>query len=84
VDEGHATPEEVDRLFGIFFQTDATPFRMMDTVGLDVVADIESQYIAVSPDPTDRGSKILAEKVGAGELGEKTGKGFYDYRTTEG
>lgn len=83
VDEGHATPEEVDRLFGIFFQTDITPFRMMDTVGLDVVADIESQYIAVSPDPTDRGSRILAEKVAAGELGEKTGKGFYDHTGSE-
>jgi len=52
---------------------------MMDEVGLDVVADIEETYIAVSPDPTDTTNATLRGMVEAGELGQKSGKGFYSY-----
>lgn len=79
VDEGHADPEDIDRLWMIFFGTDAGPFGIMDLVGLDVVADIEQSYITVSTDPADRGSTTLRAKLAAGELGEKTGRGFYEH-----
>jgi len=79
VDEGHATPENIDRLWMGFFGTPAGPFGVMDMVGLDVVSDIEASYVAVTQDPTDRVSPKLGEKVAAGELGEKTGRGFYAY-----
>jgi 3-hydroxybutyryl-CoA dehydrogenase len=52
---------------------------MMDQVGLDVVADIEDSYIAVSSDPVDRPSPVLHALVDAGKLGEKSGEGFYRY-----
>jgi 3-hydroxybutyryl-CoA dehydrogenase len=77
VDEGHATPEDVDRLWMGFFGTPSGPFGIMDMVGLDVVSDIEASYVAVTKDPTDRVSPILGTKIAAGDLGEKTGKGFY-------
>jgi len=77
VDEGVADPEDVDRLWMLFFQTEHPPFGIMDMVGLDVVEDIEASYQAVSEDPTDVPSSILRQKVQAGELGEKTGQGFY-------
>ena len=77
VDEGHATPEDVDRLWMGFFGTPTGPFGVMDMVGLDVVSDIEASYVAVTLDPTDRVSPTLGVKVAAGELGEKTGQGFY-------
>jgi 3-hydroxybutyryl-CoA dehydrogenase len=51
----------------------------MDMVGLDVVSDIETSYQLVSLDPTDTPSAILARKIAAGELGEKSGKGFYEH-----
>ena len=46
-------------------------------VGLDVVSDIETSYQLSSLDPTDTPSPTLAQKIAAGELGEKSGKGFY-------
>lgn len=79
VDAGHASAEDVDRLWAFFWGIDYGPFAMMDQVGLDVVADIEDSYIAVSRDPTDRPSPTLHALVAQGRLGEKSGHGFYDY-----
>ena len=77
VDEGHADPADVDRLWMLFFGTGVGPFGIMDMVGLDVAADIEATYHAVATDPTDRLSPALHRLVDAGKLGEKTGEGFY-------
>jgi len=79
IDGGHADPEDVDRLWAFFWGIDYGPFAMMDHVGLNVVADIEDSYIAVSQDPADRPSAALHALVSAGNLGEKTGSGFYEY-----
>jgi 3-hydroxybutyryl-CoA dehydrogenase len=79
VDEGHAVPEDVDRLFALFWGIRQGPFGAMDRVGLDVIADIEDTYIAVASDPTDRRSPTLHELVASGHLGVKTGEGFYHY-----
>lgn len=79
VDQGHATPEDVDRLFMIFFQSPYSPFGVMDMVGLDVVADIETSYQNVTKDPTDVASPTLHRMVREGKLGEKTGQGFYSH-----
>lgn len=79
VDGGYADPEDVDRLWAFFWGIDYGPFGMMDQVGLNVVADIEDSYIAVSQDPTDRPSPALHALVDTGRLGEKTGSGFYEY-----
>jgi 3-hydroxybutyryl-CoA dehydrogenase len=79
VDEGHADPEDVDRLWAHFWGIAYGPFAMMDTVGLDVVSDIEDTYIAVSSDPTDRPSRTLRDLVSDGHLGVKSGEGFYRY-----
>jgi len=79
VDQGHADPEDVDRLWAFFWGVQFGPFAMMDHVGLDVIADIEDSYIAFSPDPTDRPSPTLHALVSDRKLGEKTGAGFYRY-----
>lgn len=79
VDEGVASPEDVDRLWMMFFQTEYAPFGIMDMVGLDVVSDIETSYQLVSLDPTDTPSPTLARMIAAGELGEKSGTGFYHH-----
>lgn len=83
VDEGHATPEDVDRLWMIFFGTPTGPFGIMDMVGLDVVADIETSYQLVATDPMDQPSAVLHAKVAKGELGEKSGRGFYSHPNPE-
>jgi 3-hydroxybutyryl-CoA dehydrogenase len=83
VDEGVADPEDVDRLWMLFFQTQYAPFGIMDMVGLDVVADIEASYHAVSPDPTDLPSQTLHRLITEGKLGEKSGQGFYTHPNPE-
>ena len=83
VDEGHADPADVDRLWMLFFGTPYGPFGIMDMVGLDVVADIETSYQRVATDPADQPSAILHERLKEGNLGEKSGRGFYTHPDPE-
>ncbi len=79
VDKGYASFEDVDRAFMIGIPAPFGPFMGMDVVGLDVVLAIEEQWYRESGDESDKPPKILVEKVKKGELGVKTGKGFYQY-----
>lgn len=79
VQEGVANVEDVDRAWMTMFHTPYGPFGLMDEVGLDVVADIERHYAAESDDPTDLPPPLLTERIARGDLGVKTGRGFYTY-----
>ena len=79
VDEGVARFEDVDRAWMIFNDAPLGPFALMDMIGLDVIADIEQVYYAESGDARDAPPPLLTDKVERGELGVKTGKGFYSY-----
>jgi len=79
VDEGVASHEDVDRAWMIALGTSAGPFGLMDMVGLDVVRDIEMVYYHESEDASDLPPRLLLDKIERGELGIKTGKGFYGY-----
>ena len=79
VDEGVASHEDVDRAWMIALGSPAGPFGLMDMVGLDVVRDIEMVYYGESGDESDAPPKLLLDKIAKGELGVKTGKGFYAY-----
>jgi len=59
------------------------PFGLMDGVGLDVVHDIEMVYYRESGDRKDRPPKALKDMIKRGNLGVKTGKGFYTYPDPE-
>ena len=79
-DSGVASVEDIDRAWMIKFGREkAPPFAQMDRIGLDVIRDIEIHYAAESGDPADLPLPILTDKVERGELGVKTGKGFYSY-----
>jgi len=79
VDAGVASHEDVDRACMIIIGMPIGPFALMDMVGLDVVRDIEMVYYRESGDESDAPPKVLLEKIEKGELGIKTGKGFYTY-----
>ncbi|HJN08489.1 MAG TPA: 3-hydroxyacyl-CoA dehydrogenase NAD-binding domain-containing protein [Pirellulaceae bacterium] len=79
VDSGVATPEDVDRTWMIAMEAPLGPFILMDRIGLDVIRDIEMVYHEESGDESDAPPKVLLEKIEKGELGVKTGKGFYTY-----
>jgi len=82
-DEGVASFEDVDRAWMSLYDTDMGPFGLMDRVGLDVVRDIELVYYGKSGDQRDKPPGILLDKISRGELGVKTGKGFYTYPNPE-
>lgn len=77
--EGSADIEEVDKAWKIFTGMGLGPFQLMDTIGLDVVLDIERSYYENSGAPRDKPPEALIEKVKSGEIGLKTKKGFYTY-----
>ncbi len=79
VEKGIATPEEIDSVIinsiGRRYQTSGV-FELTDLAGLDVGFAVVSQLFAdleSSPDIP----KLFTDKVEKGELGAKTGKGFY-------
>ncbi|EHK42211.1 hypothetical protein TRIATDRAFT_146809 [Trichoderma atroviride IMI 206040] len=78
--EGVSVPEEIDSLWTeMFINGGATPCKMMDNVGLDTVAFIESHYIAERGLSSEKTVDFLqAQYLDQGKLGTKSEKGgFY-------
>ena len=79
VEQGIATIENVDTIM------EATgfkmgPFKLMDLIGLDVnLAVSKSIYEAFDNEERFAPAALQIDKVSKGELGRKTGKGFYEY-----
>jgi len=80
---GYVDFQDIDRAWMIFTGMKQGPFGLMDTVGLDVVSEIEMVYYNESKDPRDRPPDALLDKVKKGEMGVKSGKGFYTYPDPE-
>jgi 3-hydroxybutyryl-CoA dehydrogenase len=74
---------DIDRAWRVFTGMKMGPFGLMDAVGLDTVYNIEMVYYNESKDPKDMPPDALLEKIKKGELGVKTGKGFYTYPNPE-
>jgi 3-hydroxybutyryl-CoA dehydrogenase len=74
---------DIDRAWRIFTGMKVGPFALMDSVGLDTVYNIEMVYYNDSGDPKDKPPDALMEKIKRGELGVKSGKGFYSYPNPE-
>ncbi|HET7179495.1 MAG TPA: 3-hydroxyacyl-CoA dehydrogenase NAD-binding domain-containing protein [Chryseosolibacter sp.] len=56
------------------------PFELMDLIGIDVNLSVtRSIYNSFHQDPKFRPSRLQQQKVDAGHLGRKTGRGFYEY-----
>ena len=79
-DGGYADIETVDIAWKIFTGMKMGPFTMMDGIGLDVAYAVEMSYYEESGDPSDKPPDALKEMVDNGDLGLKTGKGFYTFR----
>ena len=79
VEQGIASVETVDKVM------EATgfkmgPFRLMDLIGMDInLAVSTSLYEAFNKEDRFAPSPIQVSKVEKGELGKKSGKGFYSY-----
>ena len=79
VENGVATIEQVDAIMeSTGFKMG--PFRLMDLIGMDVNLAVSQRiYDAFQQEERFRPAQLQIDKVMNGELGRKTGKGFYQY-----
>jgi 3-hydroxybutyryl-CoA dehydrogenase len=75
-------PAEIDRSWKAVTNMPLGPFGMMDRIGLDVIEQVLSNARWANEDSVslDRLIEVLQGPLREGNLGVKTGKGFYDYR----
>ena len=80
VQDGIATPEAVDLVMKLGMSHPLGPLALADLIGLDVCLSI----MKVLQDGLDkhkyRPAPLLEKMVAAGQLGRKSGQGFYAYR----
>lgn len=76
----YATAEEIDLACTKALNHPIGPFALIDLTGLDIHYHVRKQRFEESGDESDRPARIIEEKVNRGELGRKTGKGFYSYK----
>jgi enoyl-CoA hydratase / 3-hydroxyacyl-CoA dehydrogenase len=80
LDKGVATPAELDT----YFRSQGMPmgpYELTDFVGIDIAAD-QLSYFAQTLSPEYGKGITFAKMVKEGNLGKKTGKGFYDWSTS--
>lgn len=78
VEDGVASAEDIDRAMTLGYRHPAGPLQTTDIVGLDVRLGI-AEHLAAEIGERFTPPQILKDKVAAGELGRKTGQGFYTW-----
>jgi 3-hydroxybutyryl-CoA dehydrogenase len=79
VEEGVASPEDIDRAMELGYGHPMGPLKLTDLVGLDVRLAIAEYLYRELGSPTFRPPQLLKRMVRAGKLGKKSGEGFYRY-----
>jgi 3-hydroxybutyryl-CoA dehydrogenase len=80
-DEGIAEPRDIDTALKAAYNFRMGPFELRDLVGLDIgIASTTTHYRELMREQF-RPPRCLIMKVKAGDLGRKTGKGFYEYKS---
>lgn len=79
LEQGVADAESIDLAMELGYRHPMGPLRSTDLVGLDVRLAI-AEHLARTLGPRFEPPQILRDKVSRGELGRKSGRGFYDWK----
>jgi len=83
VHEQVADPEDIDKAVTLGLNWPMGPLKLLDYVGLDTTLNITQVFIDEFQDGKYRAAPLLREMVRAGLLGRKSGKGFYDWSSSD-
>lgn len=78
VEDGVASAEDIDTAMVLGYKHPVGPLRTTDIVGLDVRLGI-AEYLESTLGERFAPPQLLRDKVARGELGRKSGKGFFDW-----
>ncbi|MGD8413366.1 MAG: 3-hydroxyacyl-CoA dehydrogenase family protein [Candidatus Latescibacterota bacterium] len=79
VEQGVASAADIDRAMELGYKHPMGPLKLTDVVGLDVRLAIAETLHRELEGAHYEPPQMLRDKVAAGELGKKTGKGFYEW-----
>ena len=77
--DGTSTAEDIDKAVTLGLNHPMGPLALSDLIGLDVCKAILDVLYEGYKDPKYKPCKTLCEMIKEGDLGRKTGKGFYKY-----
>ncbi|MBW2647799.1 MAG: 3-hydroxybutyryl-CoA dehydrogenase [Deltaproteobacteria bacterium] len=81
--EGVATIEDIDTALKLGLRLPLGPFELEDFVGLDVALSVSKTLYDGYKDVKWRPNRAMEQLAISGDLGRKTGKGWYDYTSGE-
>ncbi len=81
LENGVASFADIDRACETGLNHPMGPFKLGDFSGLDIGYEARLENYRKTGDPEDKPAASLERRVKRGDLGRKTGRGFYDYST---
>jgi 3-hydroxybutyryl-CoA dehydrogenase len=79
LEQGVASAEDIDKAMELGYNHPMGPLKLTDLVGLDVRLAIAESLHQALEEPQFKPPQILRDKVAKGELGKKSGRGFYTW-----
>ncbi len=82
LEQGVASFADIDKAVELGLNHPMGPFKLSDFSGLDIGYNARLETYQLTKDPKDAPPKALETRVKRGDLGRKSGRGFYDWSKT--